>query len=96
MQDGGEYICEARNSAVDSQGNTIVEKLSKIINIECKRSNPFSFLYIKLSYGTSQPSLEIRILYCEARASRTVQFMYFPTEHYFLIIRSLKEGHDNL
>lgn len=54
VQDGGEYICEASNSAVDSEGNTIVERLSKSINIECKGINTFSFHYIKLSYSTAQ------------------------------------------
>ena len=76
MQDGGEYICEASNTAVDSQGNIIVKNLSKSINIECKKINPFSF-HLKLSYGTAQPSLEMRILYCEARALKTLHVFDF-------------------
>ena len=35
VQDGGKYTCEARNSAVDSNGNNIVATIVKNINIKC-------------------------------------------------------------
>ena len=52
MQDGGDYICEASNSAVDSQGNTIVKNLTIAINIECKGVNPF-FTYLSILWEGS-------------------------------------------
>ena len=58
MQDGGEYVCEASNSAVDNQGNIIVKNLSIAINIECKGIDSF-LTYVVILYYSSQPLLEI-------------------------------------
>ena len=46
VQDGGDYICEANNSAVDSQGDTIVKNLKIPVNIKCKGTNPFFLTYL--------------------------------------------------
>ena len=34
--DSGVYTCEAKNTAVDNNGNIIVKRLNKTINVECK------------------------------------------------------------
>ena len=35
--DAGKYICEARSSALDDDGNVIVDTFVRNLNIRCKR-----------------------------------------------------------
>ena len=47
VEDGGVYTCEAWNSAEDQDGNLIVKRLNKTINVECELLH-----YTRLAYDS--------------------------------------------
>ncbi len=63
VSDGGEWTCEARNSAVDDKEKTIVKTLTKFINIECK-----GILYLLFYFYFSSYCVVPRIIHTSATA----------------------------